>query len=78
MKVLQIFGQQKASEPVQNLESDDNPEGSEADLTLEAHIYEEAFEKAHAGSQEASQSKSTFKYKSSHPKDLIIRNKDSP
>jgi len=33
---------------------------------------------AQVGSQQANQSKNTFKYKSSHPEDLIIGNKESP
>jgi hypothetical protein len=41
-------------------------------------ITEKASEVNHVGSQDATQSKSTFKYKSSHPEDLIIGNKDSP
>jgi len=39
---------------------------------------EVASDEAQDGSQQANQSKNTFKYKSSHPKDQIIGNKDSP
>jgi len=47
---------------------------SEPDQTPEAEPTPEAQD----GSQKANQSKNTFKYKSSHPKDQIIGNKDSP
>lgn len=35
-------------------------------------------EEAHDNSEEAAQSRSTFKYKSSHPEELIIGSKDTP
>jgi len=47
---------------------------SEPDQTPEAEPTPEAQD----GSQKANQSKNTFNYKSSHPKDQIIGNKDSP
>jgi len=56
------------------LESD---ESQEAEPTPEAHN-EEAYNEAQDGSQQAIQSKNTFKYMSSHLEDLIIRNKESP
>jgi len=43
-----------------------------AEPTLEAQN-EAAFDEAEDGSQQANQSKNTFKYKSSHPEDLIIQ-----
>jgi len=39
---------------------------------------EVAFDEAQDGSQQANQSKNTFKYKSSHLEDQIIGNKESP
>jgi len=75
VKVFQICRCLKnTSEPVQNSDSEDNPEGVP---TPEAPV-EEASDEAQDGSQQASQSKNTFKYYSSHPEDLIIGNKDSP
>jgi len=43
-------------------------------VTSEAHSDKEA----HDGLEEATQSKRTFKYKSSHKEELIIGNKDNP
>jgi len=57
-------------EPDQTKESKDSPE---ADPTSEAHD-EVVYDEAQGGSQKANQSK----YKSSHPEDEIIGNKDSP
>jgi len=57
------------SEPDQIIESEDSPE---AEPTPEAQN-EAAFDEAQDGSQQANQSKNTFKYKSSHPEDLIIQ-----
>jgi hypothetical protein len=62
------------SEPDQTQESEGSPE---AKPTPEAQI-EDASDEAQDGSQQANQSKNTFKYKSSHLEDLIIRNKESP
>jgi len=62
------------SEPDQTEESEDNPE---AEPTSEAQE-ELATDEAQDGSQQANQSKNTFKYKSSHLEDQIIGNKDSP
>jgi len=62
------------SEPDQNSESEDS---LEADSTPEAQD-EVASDVAQGGSQQANQSKNTFKYKSSHPEDQIIGNKESP
>jgi len=39
---------------------------------------EEASEEAHVDSQQVIQSRNSFKYKSSHPEDQIIDNKQSP
>jgi len=62
------------SEPDQIEESKDSPE---AEPTSEAQD-EVAFDESQDGSQQANQSKNSFKYKSSHPEDQIIGNKDSP
>jgi len=62
------------SEPDQITESEDS---SEVEPTLESQD-EEASDEAQDGSQQANQSKNTCKYKSSHPEDLIIGNKESP
>jgi len=61
-------------EPDQTVESEDSPE---AEPTSEAQDVV-ASNEAQDGSQQANQSKSTFKYKSSHPEDQIIGNKDNP
>lgn len=50
----------------------------EVDQTFEPHPQEETSEEAHDDSQEETQSKKTFKYKSSHPEELIIGNKYIP
>ena len=52
-------------EPDQAAEYEEIPE---AEITPEAQD----------GSQQANESKNTFKYKSSHPEDQIIGNKESP
>lgn len=52
--------------------------GLESNPTFEAHPKEVSSEEAHDVSQEAAQSKKTFKYKSSYPEEKIIGNKDSP
>jgi len=62
------------SELDQTKEFEDSPE---AELTSEAQD-EVACDEAQDGSQQANQSKNTHKYKSSHPEDQIIGNKDSP
>jgi len=62
------------SEPDQITESEDSPE---TEPTLETQD-EVASDDAQDGSQQSNQSKNTFKYKYSHPKDLIIGNKESP
>ena len=62
------------SEPDQTIEFEDSPE---AEPTPEAQD-EVAPDEAQDGSQQANQSKNTFKYKSSHPEDQIIGNKESP
>jgi hypothetical protein len=61
------------SEPDQTLEFDKSPE---AEPITDTHN-EEAFDETQDGSQRATQSKNTFKYKFSHPEDLIIGNKES-
>jgi len=60
-------------EPDQTEESEDSPE---AEPTSEAQD-EVASNEAQDDSQQENQSKNTFKYKSSHPEDQIIGNKDS-
>jgi hypothetical protein len=74
-----------ASEPLQVSgsayevsEPDGAPEVLEDDVPHETHPYDEDFEEAHDGLEESTQSKRTFKYKSTRPEELIIRNKDSP
>jgi len=61
-------------EPDLTSESKESPE---AELTPEAQD-DVAYDEAQEGFQQANQSKNTFKYKSSHPKDQIIGNKESP
>ena len=56
------------SEPDQTPEFEDSPEAQN----------EVASDEAQDDSQQADQSKTTFKYKSSHPEDLITGNKESP
>ena len=66
--------------PEDTLEPDQTAEYEkilEAEITLEAQD-EVASDEAQDGSQQANQSKNTFKYKSSHPDDQIIGNKESP
>jgi len=62
------------SEPDQTPEFEDSPED---ESTPEAQN-EVASDEAQDGSQQANQSKDTFKHKYSHPEDLIIGNKESP
>jgi len=62
------------SEPDQTSKSD---EILEAEPTPEAQD-EESSDIDQDGSQQATHSRNTFKYKSSHQEDLIIENKDSP
>jgi len=62
------------SAPNQTPESEESPE-----VELTPGVQDEvAFDEAQDGSQRANQSKNTFKYKSSHPEDQIIGNKESP
>jgi hypothetical protein len=61
-------------EPDQIAESEDSPE---VEPTSEEQD-EVASDEAQDGSQHATQSKNTFKYKSSHPEDQIIGNEESP
>jgi len=68
-----IKATEDTSEPDQTEESEDSPE---AEPTSEAQD-EVASDEAQDGSQQTNQSKNTFKYKSSHPEDQIIGNKDS-
>jgi len=56
------------SEPDQTLEYEESPEAQD-EVTSDV---------AQDGSQQANQSKNTFKYKSSHLEDQIIGNKESP
>jgi len=56
------------SEPDQTPESEESPEAQD----------KVACDEAQHGSQQANQSKNTFKYKSSHLEDQIIGNKDNP
>jgi len=62
------------AKPDQISESEDSPE---AEPTLEAQD-EVASDEAQNGYQQVNQSNNTFKYKSSHPEDQIIGNKESP
>jgi len=55
-------------------ELDDAPEA----VTASDVSVEEASEEAHEDSHQVIQSKNSFKYKSSHPEDQIISNKESP
>jgi len=57
----------QTSESEESLEAKPTPEGQD----------EVASDEAQYGSHQANQSKNTFKYKSSHPKDQIIGNKES-
>jgi len=62
------------SEPDQTAEYEEIPE---AEITPEAQD-EVASDESRDGSQQANQSKNAFKYKSSHPEDQIVGNKESP
>ena len=62
------------SEPDQTPESDD---ASEAVTAPDVPVVE-ASEEDHIDSQQVIQSRNSFKYKSSHPEDQIIGNKESP
>jgi len=71
------------SEPDQTSELNGTSEAVTAPDTPEAAIahdvpIEEASEEAHNDSQQVIQSRNSFKYKSSHPEDQIIGNKESP
>jgi len=59
---------ESTSEPNQTSKSEDSPEAQD----------EVASDEAQDGSHQANQSKNTFMYKSSHPEDQIIGNKESP
>jgi len=72
--VADIQMPEDTSEPDQTAEYEEIPE---AEITPEAQD-EVASDEAQDGSQQANQSKNTFKYKSSHPEDQIIGNKESP
>jgi len=60
-------------EPDQTIESEDSPEAEPTPEAQDGVGYDEALD----DSQQANQSKYTFKYKSSHPDDKIIGNKES-
>jgi len=62
---VDIPATEDTSKPDQIEESEDSPEAEPTSETQD-------------GSQQSNQSKNTFKYKSSHPDDQIIGNKDSP
>ena len=62
------------SEPDQTPESDDTSEA----VTAPDVLVVEASEEDHIDSQQVIQSRNSFKYKSSHPEDQIIGNKESP
>jgi len=62
------------SEPDQTSELNDAPEA----VTAPDVPVEEASEEAHVDSQQVIQFRNSFKYKSSHPEDQIIGNKESP
>ena len=71
------------SEPDQISEVNDTSEAVTAPETPEAEAAPdaptaEASEEDHNASQHVIQSRNSFKYKSSHPEDQIIGNKDSP
>ena len=71
------------SEPDQTFELNGTSKAITAPDTLEAATTPdvpivEASEEANNDSQQVIQSKNSFKYKSSHPKDQIIGNKESP
>jgi len=72
--VADIQVPEDTSEPDQTVEYEEIPE---AEITPEAQD-EVASNEAQDGSQQANQSKNTFKYKSSYPEDQIIGNKESP
>ena len=61
-------------EPDQTSESEDSPEAIPNPEAQE----EVASDVAQDGSQQANQAKNTFNYKSSHPEDQIIGNKECP
>jgi len=63
------------SEPNQIEESEDSPEAEPITSKAQDDI---ATNEAKDGSQQANQSMNTLKYKSSHPEDQIIGNKDRP
>ena len=65
---------EEPSEPDQTLESYESPE---VEPNPDSHN-KEASDEAQDGSHQATQSRNTYKYKNSHPGDLIIGNKDSP
>jgi len=65
---------EEPSEPDQTPESDDSPK---VEPTLDTQN-EKAYDEAQDGSHQATQPKNTNKYKSSHPEELIIGNKESP
>jgi len=72
--VANIHVTKDTPEPDQTAEYEQTPK---AEITPEAQD-EVAFDEAQDASQQANQSKNTFKYKSSHPEDQIIGNKESP
>jgi len=69
-----IHVSEEPSEPDQTPDSNESLEAEPISDTQN----EEASNEAQDGSQQVTQSKNTFKYKSSHLEDLIIVNKDSP
>ena len=69
-----IQAPEDTSESDQTQESEESPE---AESTSEAQN-EVASDEAQDDSQQPNQSKNTFKYKPSHPEDLIIGNKEIP
>ena len=56
---------------------EDTPEPDQTDESKDS-LEVESTSEAQDGSQQANQSKNTFKYNSSHPEDQTIGNKDSP
>jgi len=71
---VDIQATEDTSEPDHIEESEDTLEVEPASEAQD----EVASDEAQDGSQQTNQSKNTFKYKSSHPEDQIIGNKDSP
>jgi hypothetical protein len=84
-KLVEKFGEiqitEDASTPEHAFEASKRvsaSDGPKVGVPYETHSDEVDSEEVRDGSKEATQFKTTFKYKFSHPKELIIGNKDSP